>query len=145
MAHPYHHLSCVHDSSLLLYEELVSTVLLQGAACLARALRANSTLKDLDLRWNEVGNDGARAIRDSLDTNRSLTSVKLSGNKVGVGSVSLMELHQFLSNMTKHRNPKGIRLTFAMLRPFLPFRRCTISKLLEWRALESNMYADKKT
>lgn len=63
---------------------MVITVLLQGAASLARALRANSTLKELDLRWNEVGNDGARAIRDSLDTNRSLTSVKLSGNKVGL-------------------------------------------------------------
>lgn len=61
-----------------------SLLLSQGASCLARALRANSTLKDLDLRWNDVGNDGARAIRGSLDTNHSLTSVKLSGNKVGV-------------------------------------------------------------
>lgn len=58
--------------------------LFQGASCLARALRANNALTDLDLRWNEVGNEGARAIRDSLDTNSSLTSVKLSGNKVGL-------------------------------------------------------------
>lgn len=53
----------------------------QGAGCLARALRANDTLTELDLRWNELGNDGARAIRDSLDVNRRLTSVKVSGNK----------------------------------------------------------------
>lgn len=53
----------------------------QGASYLARALRANSTLKEIDLRWNEVGNDGARAIRDCLDTNRSLTTIQLSGNK----------------------------------------------------------------
>ncbi len=63
-------------------ECVLNTVSCQGAACLARALRANGTLKELDLRWNELGNEGARAIRDSLDTNRSLTTMKISGNKV---------------------------------------------------------------
>lgn len=74
----------MHDSLTGSEYKAVMTVLPQGAASLARALRANSTLKELDLRWNEVGNDGARAIRDSLDTNRSLISIKLSGNKVWV-------------------------------------------------------------
>lgn len=54
----------------------------QGAKCLLRALRSNTALTKLDLRWNGVGNDGARAVRDILDTNRSLASVNLSGNKV---------------------------------------------------------------
>jgi len=64
------------------YRTIKYCFLSQGAACLARALRGNGSLKELDLRWNEVGDEGARAIRDSLDTNRSLTTVKLSGNKV---------------------------------------------------------------
>lgn len=54
----------------------------QGAMSLARALKANNTLTELDLRWNNVGNDGARALRDSLEANRSLSCLKLSGNKV---------------------------------------------------------------
>lgn len=36
-----------------------------------------------------MGNDGARAILDGLATNCSLTSVKLSGNKVRVEALNL--------------------------------------------------------
>lgn len=36
-----------------------------------------------------MGNDGARSILDALATNRSLTSVKLSGNKVRVKALKL--------------------------------------------------------
>lgn len=73
-----------NDSYLYLSNSARVTPLQQGARCLARALRANSTLKELDLRWNDVGGDGARALRDSLHTNRALISLKLSGNKVAI-------------------------------------------------------------
>ena len=35
-----------------------------------------------DLRWNELGVSGGRAIAGALERNRSLTSVPLSGNSV---------------------------------------------------------------
>lgn len=82
-----------HDSSIRVAHtqyRLVNNapllVIRKGASCLAQALRANTALTELDLRWNEMGNDGARAIRDGLDTNRSLSSLKLSGNKARHGS-----------------------------------------------------------
>jgi Leucine Rich repeat len=53
-----------------------------GGRALARSLRSNSHLRTLDLRWNDLGNEGARALKDALTANSTLETMLLSGNKV---------------------------------------------------------------
>jgi Ran GTPase-activating protein (RanGAP) involved in mRNA processing and transport len=39
-------------------------------------------LETLDLRWNKLGNQGAKALLKGLNLNRSLTILELSGNTI---------------------------------------------------------------
>eukprot|EP00094_Tigriopus_californicus_P004289 TCALIF_04135-PA protein Name:"Similar to Lrrc45 Leucine-rich repeat-containing protein 45 (Mus musculus)" AED:0.03 eAED:0.01 QI:0/0.71/0.25/0.87/0.85/0.87/8/236/639 len=41
-----------------------------------------STLKNLDLRWNNIGSLGGQAFLDALKTNRKLLSIQLEGNQI---------------------------------------------------------------
>jgi len=53
-----------------------------GALAIANALRVNSTLRVLDLFWNIIGNDGTRAIADSLRVNRMLQTLYLESEDI---------------------------------------------------------------
>uniref|UniRef100_A0A8C3YPU6 Leucine rich repeat containing 45 n=1 Tax=Catagonus wagneri TaxID=51154 RepID=A0A8C3YPU6_9CETA len=54
----------------------------KGAEELALALRSNAGLQQLDLRWNHIGLLGGRALVDSLPSNRTLRRLELAGNSV---------------------------------------------------------------
>jgi chromosome segregation ATPase len=56
----------------------------EGGACLARALRSNRTLRSLDLRWNELGNTGGLAFKELMQSGSSVTckDIRLAGNKM---------------------------------------------------------------
>lgn len=54
----------------------------RGAEELALALKANSSLQQLDLRWNNIGLLGGRALLGCLPGNRSLWRLELAGNSV---------------------------------------------------------------
>ncbi len=49
---------------------------------IAGSLKANSTLETLDLRWNRLCNQGAKAILKGLSFNKNLTLLELAGNRV---------------------------------------------------------------
>ena len=49
---------------------------------IANCLKANQTLDTLDLRWNSLGNQGAKAILKGLNVNKYLMILELTGNKV---------------------------------------------------------------
>lgn len=55
----------------------------EGAAYVAETLKRNSCLTALHMDTNEIGDDGAVAIADSLLLNRSLTRLDLSENGLG--------------------------------------------------------------
>lgn len=47
------------------------------------ALKVNSTLKKLDLEDNKIGSDGAQALANALETNTTLTELRLGKNQIG--------------------------------------------------------------
>ena len=52
----------------------------EGARTLADTLLKNTSLTSLDLRYNKIGDIGAKAFADALLKNTSLTSLYLGGN-----------------------------------------------------------------
>ncbi|XP_042525961.1 leucine-rich repeat-containing protein 45 [Dipodomys spectabilis] len=54
----------------------------RGAEELALALRGNTTLQQLDLRWNNIGLLGGRALVSCLPSNRALCRLDLAGNNI---------------------------------------------------------------
>ena len=55
-----------------------------GAQAFAEALRANTTLQTLSLRYERIGDDGAQALADALRENTALQTLELSDNGIGV-------------------------------------------------------------
>ena len=49
---------------------------------LSNLIRMNSSIQVLDLRWNELGTEGAKALIPGLEKNRTLIQLDLSGNKI---------------------------------------------------------------
>ncbi|XP_059005832.1 leucine-rich repeat-containing protein 45 isoform X3 [Mustela lutreola] len=54
----------------------------KGAEELALALTCNASLQQLDLRWNNIGLLGGRALVNSLPRNRALWRLELAGNNI---------------------------------------------------------------
>ncbi|XP_027423934.1 leucine-rich repeat-containing protein 45 isoform X5 [Zalophus californianus] len=54
----------------------------KGAEELALALTCNASLQQLDLRWNSIGLLGGRALVNSLPRNRTLWRLELAGNNI---------------------------------------------------------------
>ncbi|KAK2504108.1 hypothetical protein MC885_011176 [Smutsia gigantea] len=54
----------------------------KGAEELALALKSNASLQQLDLRWNNVGLLGGRALVNCLPSNRTLWRLELAGNSI---------------------------------------------------------------
>ena len=50
---------------------------------LAEALKTNTTLTDIILDNNKIGDEGAKAIAEALKTNTTLINLKLSTNIIG--------------------------------------------------------------
>ena len=55
-----------------------------GATAIAEALRVNSTVTKLDLLGNSIGDAGATAIAEALRVNSAVTKLGLSSNSIGV-------------------------------------------------------------
>jgi hypothetical protein len=53
---------------------------------LAEALNTFSTLKDYDIHYNKISDEGAKYISDALKTNTTLTGINLSYNYISVDS-----------------------------------------------------------
>lgn len=49
---------------------------------IANIIRNNYVLTSIDLRWNEIGNTGAKAILTALKDNPNIISCETSGNGI---------------------------------------------------------------
>lgn len=63
----------------------------EAARAIATALMANSGLRVLDLRWNNLGAVGATALARSLEYNTTLQHLKLEGNHIPAETLQLIE------------------------------------------------------
>ncbi|KAL0242672.1 hypothetical protein GEMRC1_005235 [Eukaryota sp. GEM-RC1] len=61
-----------------------------NARLLIEALKTNTTVTGIVLRFNSIGVEGVRALADVLKVNTSVTSVYLHGNPIGVEGVSTL-------------------------------------------------------
>ena len=46
---------------------------------MAVALRSNTTLRELDLYWNQIGNDGRLALADAMRLNTTVRKLDIIG------------------------------------------------------------------
>ena len=61
-----------------------------GAGFLSDVLAVNTTLTDLDLSWNGIGDNGARSLSEALQVNTTLTDLDLSGNGIGASGAGFL-------------------------------------------------------
>jgi Ran GTPase-activating protein (RanGAP) involved in mRNA processing and transport len=55
----------------------------EGAVALADALKANTSVTNMNLGGNKIGDEGASALADAIEANTSLTNIDLCENKIG--------------------------------------------------------------
>ena len=86
-------LSGSYSTPLLLEKQVLS---------LAEALRTNSTLTQLYLQYNQIGDTGVGAIAESLKVNSTLTQLDLESNQIGdTGGGAIAESLKVNSTLTK--------------------------------------------
>ena len=49
---------------------------------LATLIKSTKTIQKIDLRWNEIGTDGARSFVPALEHNQSIIEFEISGNNI---------------------------------------------------------------
>ncbi|CAE7855912.1 NLRC3 [Symbiodinium necroappetens] len=73
-----------------------------GAQALAEAIRITASIESIDLEYNKIGDVGAQALAEATKSSSSLTWIKLGGNKIGdVGAQALAEVIEARSSMTE--------------------------------------------
>ncbi|XP_044178511.1 protein NLRC3-like isoform X2 [Acropora millepora] len=73
----------------------------EGASSLSEALRVNTSLTSLDLRYNSIDDEGASSLSEALRVNTSLTSLDLGKNSIHAeGAHSLSEALKVNTSLT---------------------------------------------
>jgi len=69
---------------------------------LAEALKTNTTITTLDLSYNDIGHEGAKALAEALKNNTTITTLDLVGNPIGdEGPKALAEALETNMTITK--------------------------------------------
>jgi len=73
----------------------------EGASALAEGLQTNTTITVLNLANNKIGNEGASALAQVLQTNTTITVLDLANNQIGnEGAAALAEVLQTNTTIT---------------------------------------------
>lgn len=59
-------------------------------APLVNLIRSTRTIQKLDLRWNDIGTDGMKALIPAIERNQSLIELEIAGNKVNLDVVNII-------------------------------------------------------
>ncbi|XP_072312467.1 leucine-rich repeat-containing protein 45 [Eucyclogobius newberryi] len=70
----------------------------QGVSELSQALKRNNSLEMLDLRWNNIGLLGGRSLLEAMQKNKSLVQLEMAGNNIP------SDLLQALEQSTAHNS-----------------------------------------
>jgi hypothetical protein len=74
----------------------------EGASALADALKANTSVANINLSRNKIGVKGASALADALKVNSSVTEINLSSNRFGVkGAAALADALTVTTSVTE--------------------------------------------
>ena len=63
-------------------------VVTTGASCLGELLKVNNSLQQLDMRYNDIGEDGILSIADGLQHNNTLQILNVSGCEFSVKGIA---------------------------------------------------------
>ena len=55
-----------------------------GASCLGELLKVNSSLQELDMHYNDIGDDGISSVVDGLQYNKTLTKLNVEQCRLSV-------------------------------------------------------------
>ena len=55
-----------------------------GASCLGELLKVNNSLQELDMRYNDIGDDGMSSVADGLQYNNTLRKLDVEGCRLSV-------------------------------------------------------------
>ncbi|KAL0239727.1 hypothetical protein GEMRC1_009835 [Eukaryota sp. GEM-RC1] len=73
----------------------------EGARALAEVLKVNNTITSVDLGGNRIGDEGARALAEVLKVNNTITSVYLGANSISAEGVrALVEMLKVNTSVT---------------------------------------------
>jgi hypothetical protein len=90
----------------------------EGATALADTLKVNTTVTNINLDWNKIGVKGGPALVDALKVNTSVTDIDIEGNVIGSeNAFALKEIHA--------RNKRFRRLFLFDARKMLLSLMCT--------------------
>ncbi|CAE7347373.1 NLRC3 [Symbiodinium sp. KB8] len=99
---------------------------------IAEALRTNSTLTSINLRGNNIGDEGAEAIAEALKTNSTLTRIQLAFNSIGSeGGKAICEALKSNSTLTSI-NLEGNVISLQVLAEIE--KRCRLERFEDSRA-----------
>ena len=56
---------------------IVIVIVTTGATCLGELLEVNNSLKEFDMGYNAIGNDGMSSVADGLQHNKTLTNLNV--------------------------------------------------------------------
>lgn len=105
----------------LYLEEDVGKIDPLGAEALSGALKVNSSLTKLDLRYNKIGDSGAQALSDALEVNTTLTKLNLSGNDISASGTRFLskalKINASLTSLNLSSNKFGERRQGGLPRP----------------------------
>ena len=59
-----------------------------GASCLGELLKVNNSLQQLDIRYNDIGEDGILSIADGLQHNNTLKILNVAGCEFSVKGIA---------------------------------------------------------
>ena len=59
-----------------------------GASCLGELLKVNNSLQQLDMRYNDIREDGILSITDGLQHNNTLKILNVSGCEFSVKGIA---------------------------------------------------------
>ena len=59
-----------------------------GAICLGELLKVNNSLQQLDMRYNDIGEDGILSIADGLQHNNTLQILNVLGCEFSVKDIA---------------------------------------------------------
>ena len=60
-----------------------------GASCLGELLKVNNSVQELDMKYNDIGDDGMLSIADGLQHNNILTKLNVSECKFSMKGIAI--------------------------------------------------------
>ncbi|KAK3251617.1 hypothetical protein CYMTET_39052 [Cymbomonas tetramitiformis] len=106
----------------------------------AKGLTSNRGLKELDLSWHEIGNDGAKELGDALKRNDTLEVLKLNYGNIGLKGVTALakQLEDNTSLTALHLGGNNITLDGAMVLGDMLVKNVSLKVLELWTTEDGN-------